>query len=171
MKTGLIIATYIAVSMGFVSKSGAQMAPVAGPSVLDHMQPDHATISVENLDGERDWYARVFGFKFLRHMTNPTSEVTMMVIPGYRIDLLKQKGSSRPPVTQPQALRQGFLHIVFNVPPQEVEEALKVLKARGTDVKPSTLSVQANSEHGSAIWLLQLHDPEGNEIEIVARGQ
>ena len=104
-------------------------------------------------------------------MTNPTSEVLMMAMPGFRIDLLKQQGSSKPPAPKPLALQQGWLHVVFNVPPSEVEQALAVLKARGTDVKPSTLSVQANSEHKGAIWLLQLHDPEGNEIEIVARGQ
>jgi hypothetical protein len=104
-------------------------------------------------------------------MTNPSSEVLMMAMPGYRIDLLQQHGSTRPPAPQPLALQQGWLHVVFNVPPSEVEQALAVLKARGTDVKPSTLSVQANADHKGAIWLLQLHDPEGNEIEIVARGQ
>lgn len=174
MRKRFIIAACMVVAVSIVSASPAQTAslgPVAEPSVLDHMEPDHATISVQDLDRERDWYMKVFGFKVLRHMTNPTSEVLMMAIPGYRIDLLRQQGSSRPPVLQPQALRQGWLHIVFSVPPSEVEQALAVLKARGTDVKPSTLSVQANQEHKGAVWLLQLHDPEGNEIEIVARGQ
>lgn len=171
-----IVAACMAAALCTVQTSWTQTTPtpsgpVAEPSVLDHMQPDHATVSVQDLDRERDWYMRVLGFKVLRQMTNPTSEVLMMAMPGYRIDLLHQHGSSRPAAVQPQSLHQGWLHVVFNVPPEEVEKALAVLKARGTDVKPSTLSVQANSEHKEAIWLLQLHDPEGNEIEIVARGQ
>jgi lactoylglutathione lyase len=176
MRKRIIVAACIAVAVSLVQSSSAQTAsvpsgPVVEPSVLDHMEPDHATISVQDLDKERDWYMKVFGFKVLKHMTNPTSEVLMMKMPGYRIDLLKQQGSSRPPAKLPQALQQGWLHVVFSVPPSEVEQALEVLKARGTDVKPSTLSVQANAEHKGAIWLLQLHDPEGNELEIVARGQ
>jgi len=157
-------------SLGMALTSDAQGANPTGPTVLDHLQPDHATISVQDVDKEREWYERVLGFKFLKRMTNPTSQVTMLVIPGYRIDLLKQNGSSRPPFTEPQALRQGYLHVVFNVPPSEVQAAYDVLKARGSDVKPSALSVGANKEH-PGIWLLQMHDPEGNEVEIVARGE
>ena len=139
MKKRLIVAAYMAVAVCMVQTARAQTGlspsgPTAAPSVLDHMEPDHATISVQDLDRERDWYMKVFGFKVLRHMTNPTSEVLMMAMPGFRIDLLKQQGSSKPPAAKPLALQQGWLHVVFNVPPEEVEKALAVLGGkRGTE--------------------------------------
>jgi catechol 2,3-dioxygenase-like lactoylglutathione lyase family enzyme len=161
--------------MGMVQAAGAQTAtapaaPTAEPSVLNYLMPDHATILVQDMDLERDWYIRVFGATVLRTVHNPTSDMLMIQISGYRIDLLKSQGSSKVPLTQPQSPHLGWTHVDFSLPPEEIEQAYAVLKARGTDVKPSGAAIQANKEHPGQMWLLGLHDPEGNQIEIVARG-
>ena len=79
-----------------------------------------------------------------------------MVVPGYRIDLIQQKGSSRKD-TQMGPPRQGWLHVVFQTP--TIEEALKRLEAAGTDVK----AFKYDDGH---LQRLILHDPEGNEVEL-----
>jgi hypothetical protein len=53
---------------------------------------------------------------------------------------------------------QGWMHIVFKSP--VIDEAFRKLSAEGTDVK-------ADRNAQSAITRLIVHDPEGNEIEIV----
>ena len=174
MKKKVILAACIAAAMSVAQTAWSQKAsgpatPVAEPSVLNFLQPDHATIMVQNMDLERDWYIRVFGGTVLRTVNNPASQMVMMQIPGYRIDLLKAT-TTKAPLTQPQSPHLGWVHVNFSLPPEEIEQALVVLKARGTDAKPSAFAVSANSSHPGEVWLLQLHDPEGNEIEIVARG-
>jgi len=174
MQSGLIFVAFMAVAVSVVQVSGAQTAqapsaPVAEPSVLYFLQPDHATIRVQNMDLERDWYIRVFGAIVLRTVNNPTSQMVMMQIPGYRFDLLKAQDTGDAPLTQPKGPHLGWTHVDFSLPPEEIEQAYAVLKARGTDVKPSGAAIAANKEHAGKIWLIGLHDPEGNEIEIVAR--
>jgi catechol 2,3-dioxygenase-like lactoylglutathione lyase family enzyme len=144
--------------------------PTAGPSVLNFLAPDHATIMVKNIDVERDWYIRVFGATVLRNVHNGHSDMTMIQIPGYRIDLLSPKDMDKSTVGQPKGPHLGWTHVDFSLPPEEIESAYNVLKVRGTDVKPSTMASSANKEHPGQMWLIGLHDPEGNEIEIVARG-
>lgn len=75
--------------------------------------------------------------------------------PGYRIDLVWQKGSSRQQETQ-GAFEQGWLHIVFKTP----DAAYKYLLEQKTDVK-------ADRSAQPAITRLVFHDPEGNEVEMV----
>src|SRR5579872_298303 len=59
---------------------------------ISGLVPDHATLSVDNLDVEAAWYERVLGFKVLRKMdSNPDMINQQMAIPGYRIDLIKYK--------------------------------------------------------------------------------
>jgi catechol 2,3-dioxygenase-like lactoylglutathione lyase family enzyme len=169
------VAVCMVVGMGLVQVSGAQTAtapaaPTTEPSVLNFLQPDHATIVVNNIELERDWYIRVFGATVLRKVDNTSSQMMMIQLPGYRIDLLRPTPSAKGLLTQPQSPHLGWIHVNFSLPPEEIEGALAVLKARGTDVRPSPFAVQANKEHAGQVWLLQLHDPEGNEIEIVARG-
>lgn len=128
-----------------------QAPPVSG------LVPDHATLSVENLDKEADWYERVLGFKMLRKMDqNPDMINEQLAIPGYRIDLIKFKGSKRPAAGDSIYLQQGWVHVVFHV--ENVSLALQQLQALHVDAK-------VNKENGVPIQLL-IHDPEGNELEI-----
>ncbi len=79
-----------------------------------------------------------------------------MGISGYRIDLVWQKGSSRPHGTT-GSFQQGWLHVVFKTP--ALDEDYKRL----TEAKAN---VVADKDSQSKITRLLLHDPEGNEIEI-----
>jgi catechol 2,3-dioxygenase-like lactoylglutathione lyase family enzyme len=129
----------------------------AEPNPLQ-LSPDHATASVASLDKETEWYERVLGFKETgRVQPNPGFEVRHLAIPGYRIDLVGQKGSVRQHAVT-GAYNQGWYHVVFKTP--NIDKAFGWLQMMGTDVK-------ANRNAQAAITRLVLHDPEGNELEIV----
>jgi catechol 2,3-dioxygenase-like lactoylglutathione lyase family enzyme len=132
--------------------SNAQPGPVTG------LVPDHATLSVENVEREAEWFERVLGFKPLsKSNTNPDFINWHLVIPGYRIDLVKFKGSKRPATSESPYLQQGWTHVVFHV--EDVSAALKSLQALRVDAAISKDNL------GTPIQL-RIHDPEGNEIEI-----
>jgi catechol 2,3-dioxygenase-like lactoylglutathione lyase family enzyme len=132
------------------------------PQPLSGLVPDHATISVEDLDRVAEWYQRVLGFKVAnRFDNNPDLILEQLTIPGYRIDLAKYKGSKRPAPVDPLYLQQGWIHVVFNV--QDVPAAWKVLQTLNANV-----TVGSKDEKGVPTRLI-LHDPEGNEVEVVAR--
>ena len=134
----------------------AQPGPVAGP--VTGLVPDHATLSVENVEREAEWFERVLGFKPLsKSNANPDFINWHLVIPGYRIDLVKFKGSKRPAALESPYLQQGWTHVVFHV--EDVSAALKSLQALHVDVMVS------KDNQGTPIQL-RIHDPEGNEIEI-----
>lgn len=122
------------------------------------LSPHHATAVVNDMEKEARWYERVLGFKEVqRFRTGADFELRQMGIPGYRLDLLWQRGSVRPE-TPSGTPRQGWLHVVFQSP--AIDANYKRLVTEGTDVKASR-----NAE--SVITRLTFHDPEGNELEIV----
>jgi catechol 2,3-dioxygenase-like lactoylglutathione lyase family enzyme len=129
---------------------------------LSGLAPHHVTISVENLDRVSEWYVTVLGFKPEPHAGNdPNFQVQHVTIPGYRIDLIQFKGSSRPAPANPIYLRQGWIHIAFSVP--DLPAALKQLQALNTDVRAD------NKDAKGLPTRLVVHDPEGNEIELFSR--
>ena len=131
-----------------------QAPPVSG------LVPDHATISVANLDREIEWYGRVLGFKVLRKMDqNPDSINAQLWIPGYRFDLIQFKGSKRPSPVDPLYLQQGWIHVVFQV--DNVARALAQLQA--LHVVPH----EVNKDAQGNLMQIRLRDPENNEVEIV----
>jgi len=133
--------------------NGSQAPPITG------LVPDHATLSVENLDVEAAWYERVLGFKVLRKMdSNPDFINQQMAIPGYRIDLIKYKGSKRPAPVDPLYVQQGWIHVVFHV--DSVATALSQLQA--LHVQPKSIG---KDDQGNPISIM-LRDPENNEIEV-----
>src|SRR5258708_8083195 len=79
------------------------------------LTPHHATISVADLDKESQWYASVLGFEKSNPFDYRDSKGCSMVIPGYRVDLIQQKGSSRKD-TRLGLQRQGWLPLVFPTP-------------------------------------------------------
>jgi catechol 2,3-dioxygenase-like lactoylglutathione lyase family enzyme len=143
----------------------AQAPPVSG------LVPDHATLSVANIQVEAEWYGRVLGFKPLSKSGESDLMNWHLVIPGYRIDLIQAKGSKRPAAVDPVYrsvngqmvpidpidLQQGWVHVVFHV--EDVAAAWKQLQALHVDVKVTKL------KDGTPIQLNML-DPEGNAIEI-----
>jgi catechol 2,3-dioxygenase-like lactoylglutathione lyase family enzyme len=122
------------------------------------LSPHHATALFADLDKEKEWYQRVLGFRAVARMRpTPDFEVLHMAIPGYRIDLVWRKGSSRPHDAA-RAPVQGWLHVVFKTP--AIDADYQRLTALGADVK-------ADRDPKNALARLVFHDPEGNELEIV----
>jgi catechol 2,3-dioxygenase-like lactoylglutathione lyase family enzyme len=150
MKSGAVV---VAAALAMTAR--ASMALGAEPNPLK-LTPHHATISVADLDKESQWYAAVLGFEKSNPFDAPDSRGCWMVIPGYRIDLIQRKGSSRQDL-RIGLQRQGWLHVVFQTP--FIEVALKRLRAAGTDVK-------AFKDAAGQLQRLILHDPEGNEVEL-----
>jgi catechol 2,3-dioxygenase-like lactoylglutathione lyase family enzyme len=150
-----IIGLYCGIALGGVAHSqtaDTQPGPVTG------LVPDHATLSVANIEREAEWYGRVLGFKPLsKSDIDPGFLNWHLVIPGYRIDLVQYKGSKRPPPVDPPYLQQGWLHVVFHV--EDVSAALKSLQALHVDTDVT------KDKSGTPIQL-RIHDPEGNEVEI-----
>lgn len=147
--------------------SGAGQAPVAqaasAPQAMTvlELRAEHATISVANIDNERNWYRDKLGFTQTRHIERgPDFEIWQLTIPGYRMDLVRVTGSQRPKSPTPLYLQQGWVHITFSTP--DIAKSYEFLKTAGTDVK-------ADLNDHNAITRLVLHDPEGNEIEIFPR--
>ena len=152
-----LVASVLSIGAAFSQQPSAvndsQAPPVTG------LVPDHATLSVENLELEASWYERVLGFKVFRRMdSNPDFINQQMAIPGYRIDLIKYKGSKRPPRVDPLYVQQGWIHVVFHV--DNIATALSRLQ--GLHVQPKSIG---KDDHGNAISIM-LRDPENNEIEI-----
>lgn len=136
-------------------EGNSPLAAVAG------LAADHVSISVEDLDRLSEWYEGVLGFKLaLQSDANPDFRVRQLKIPGYRIDLIKFKGSVRPVAASPRYAAQGFVHIAFNV--ADLAAALRQLQAWKTDV------AEEKDAKGLLNHLL-VHDPEGNEMEIFTR--
>jgi len=74
------------------------------PAPLTGLVPDHATISVENLDRIAEWYERVLGFKVAQRFDiNPNFLLEQLSIPGYRIDLVSGRGGLHPDCTTHEA--------------------------------------------------------------------
>jgi catechol 2,3-dioxygenase-like lactoylglutathione lyase family enzyme len=142
---------------GQTSAAPAQTPAQAMATSPIEFSPDHATLSVADLEKEVAWYERVMGYKVSeRGKRGDDFEFVYMTIPGYRIDLSWRKGSVRHHVLDTQ-MDQGWMHIVFTSPALDADyNQLVALKA----------DVKANKNKDSAINRLSLHDPEGNEIEI-----
>jgi catechol 2,3-dioxygenase-like lactoylglutathione lyase family enzyme len=144
-------------AMAFASAALAQ-APADSAPPVSGLAPDHATLSVENIEREAEWYQRVLGFKvFSKSEANPDFRNWHLFIPGYRIDLVKWKGSHRNPEGGSVYLQQGWTHVVFHVP--EVAVAVKQLEALHVEM-------QVNKDAKGVPIQCLIRDPEGNQIEI-----
>jgi len=146
-------AAFMTAALGASALVSTSLAAESNPLKLT---PHHATISVADLDKESRWYASVLGLEKSNQFDSQDIRGCSMILPGYSIDLIQQKGSSRRDA-QIGLLRQGWLHVVFRTP--MIEEALKRLEAAGTDVK-------AFKYDNGRLQRLILHDPEGNEVEL-----
>lgn len=131
------------------------------PAPLTGLKVEHITFSVANVDREADWLEKVFDFKVAHSGSDATAASKSVTVPGFRIDLIQYKGSSRTPISNPRYLQQGFIHIVFQIP--DLEAAYKRLQELKQDVERET-------EPKHELWGLRLHDPEGNEIELTQYG-
>lgn len=120
----------------------------------------HATASVADMNRAIKWYEEKLGFKVILHKRlDADTDLAWLVIPGFRIDLIQYRGSTRGPIPANHLSTQGWAHIVFSVP--NVDKAYAALKARGVNL-PEPL-VTLDNLH---IRTSHFPDSEGNWLEI-----
>jgi len=147
-------------TIGIAAVVVAGAASAAQPAPLNPLElsPHHVAISVANLDVESAWYAKVLGFEKVFSSQDAGQKGCWMWIPGFRIDLMQQKGSSRID-KRVGVMRQGWLHVSLQTP--IIEAALARLRADG-------VQVQVYKYTNGRIMRLIMEDPEGNQVELHA---
>ncbi len=124
----------------------------------------HATISVRNADSLSNWYVNTLGFKILKTFTNDERHLVLVGIPGFRIDLLQKKNSSRPAFQNEPApnhmLSQGIRHLVFE--PENFDKAFDYLKDKGVVFFGEKPEIKPGSNQ-----TIYFKDPEGNILELI----
>jgi catechol 2,3-dioxygenase-like lactoylglutathione lyase family enzyme len=121
---------------------------------------DHVTIGVADLDKEADWYERALGVKATPVAHRPNYDLRQIFIPGFRIDLLWQKGSTRAGTEPMDNDKQGLIRVGFGA--HDTEAAYKRLVAQG-------VKAQVTRTQQGEISSLHFNDPEGNGVEIAKR--
>ena len=159
----LLLAGMTVVISSLCAAQAAEIKPVDigqydGPNPLG-LFIDHASIGVADRKNIAAWYNRVLGFKILDDTSTPEFAVGHVSIPGFRVDFVEEKGSTRP-TPKMDFDKQGWLHVVFGV--KDAEGVLKRLVALKTDVEPVR-------DPNGALRSMRLHDIEGNAIQIVPK--
>jgi len=146
-------------ALALICRPGIGRSPDLSDLNPMQLQADYVTISVAHLASEVAWYDSVLGFREEgRHETTERAATRLSTGGAYDLELVWRKGSKRPRETG--YLRQGWMHVVFTTP--AIDAAYQRLRKLGT-------RVYAGYNSQGRIWRIYLHDPEGNEIEIVAR--
>ena len=130
---------------------------------------DHVGLTVGDLDAMTRWYAKTLQLTVEFEFTLPGMEfhgVMLRGAAGHRIELLHRPGNraglqAASPVEA--ALTRGFGHIAFDVP--DVDDAYQELLAAGAEER---MSPRPSPEPG--VRMAYVADPEGNLIELLARG-
>ncbi len=121
---------------------------------------DHVTIGVADLDKQAEWYERVLGFKASPVVHRSAYDLRQILIPGFRIDLLEQKGSARASSKPMDNDQQGLIRVAFGS--HDPEAAYQRLVAQGVNAE-----VSRNQQ--DQITSVHFNDPEGNGVEIARR--
>jgi len=116
----------------------------------------HATLGVADLEKERNFYHSVLGFSIGLFRNRPQFDHQQMHIPGFRIDMICQKGSTRPTPLMDNS-KQGWLHLDFAT--QDPDALFHRLKDKAVNVVPGRME-------GDKVASFKVIDPEGNQIEI-----
>jgi catechol 2,3-dioxygenase-like lactoylglutathione lyase family enzyme len=152
--TALIISSPLLV----YSSVSLLVAAQAGDRNPLHLAPHHATVSVADWDKECNWYQRVLGFEQLQQpKVTPERKICYLNIPGYRLDVLWQKGSMKNSATMGSA-GQGWLNVEFSS--SDIDTVYKYLNDHGIEVK-------VDRGNDGSLQHLKFQDPEGNEIGII----
>ena len=154
---GLLLLLLLSIFAFLPSNSFGQSNPLG-------LKIHHATISVKNADSLSAWYVNTLGFKVLKTFTNEERHLVLVGIPGFRIDLLQMKNSSRPAFQTSPApqhmLTQGIRHLVFE--PDNFDEAYEYLKNRGVVFYGQKPEIKPGNNQ-----TIYFRDPEGNILELI----
>lgn len=132
------------------------------------MYLDHVGISVADLDAQREWYSRAFGFTESTPFEIAPLRLrgTFLVGPnGLALELLERHGSVaglQAPDTATALLTRGYGHVCLRV--ADVDATHATLLAAGAQER---MAPQAAPEPG--VRMSFVADPEGNLIELLDR--
>jgi methylmalonyl-CoA/ethylmalonyl-CoA epimerase len=132
------------------------------------LRPDHAGISVGDLEASVAWYRDMLGFELMRVVDIPGAEKTGRVALIRNGDFVLELFSLREAKTLPQERRHpntdllthGVKHVAYSVP--DISALMRELKAKGVDL----------------VWDITVHDGvrcafvrdnTGNLVEFVER--
>ncbi|MDE1182596.1 VOC family protein [Paraburkholderia sp.] len=121
-----------------------------------HLSIHHVTMGVASIDRERTFYHDVLGFQIGPFNKRPNYGHQQMLIPGFCIDMIEYKGSTRPTSTM-DLDKQGLLHVALTIP--NAAEVYEQLKTEGVSVAPRRV------EKGRIVSVF-VTDPEGNRLEL-----
>jgi glyoxylase I family protein len=131
------------------------------PPIPLQLKPDHATAAVTDIDRAVRWYENMLGFTVVNRGERANGmRFADLQIPGFGIGLVQNPGPVAP-APAANAMKSGWIHIVFSVP--DPAAAYAMLRARGADV-----TVRGNTPPAEITTFL-LHDSDGNENEIVKK--
>lgn len=126
----------------------------------------HVGLSVTDLEGSIDWYARVLGFRCEGRFHNPAIPAHMAMLRNgeMHVELLSVPGSSPVPpersIPDEDLKTCGNKHISFAC--ADVSAAIEDIRARGGDVVWI-------KDHGGGRVNAFIRDQEGNLIEFMQR--
>ncbi|MFT4306559.1 MAG: VOC family protein [Microbacterium sp.] len=132
------------------------------------MHVDHVGLSVADLDAQREWYQRAFGFESAKPFEVAPAGlrgVFLLGPDGIAIELLERKGSThRTPATSPpdELLAQGWGHVCFRV--DDVDAVFDRLVTAG-----AVAVTLPGSSPEPGVRFAFVTDPEGNFIELLDR--
>ncbi|MFT4219049.1 MAG: VOC family protein [Microbacterium sp.] len=132
------------------------------------MHVDHIALSVQDLNAQRAWYQRAFGFEAAQAFEIAAiglRGVFLLGPDGLAIELLERRGSThRRPATNPpdELLAQGWAHICFRV--ADVDTTFDALVAAGAQ----PIAFPGDSPEPGVRFAF-VTDPEGNYLELLDR--
>lgn len=132
------------------------------------MHLDHVGLSVGDLEAQRDWYQKAFGFDTANPFDITAAGlrgVFLLGLGGIALELLERRGSAhRAPAANPpdELLAQGWGHVCFRV--DDVDSAFDRLVDAGARI----VTPPADSPEPGVRFAF-LTDPEGNFIEVLDR--
>lgn len=136
------------------------------PDPLDSLRPDHAGISVADLEASIAWYGEMLGFSVDRIVDIPedTGRLALIRKGDFLLELFCIEGTAalpeerRHPTTDLRT--QGMKHVAYAV--ADIYTLMERLKARGVDV------VWDIVEHDGSLCAF-VRDNSGNIVEFVQR--
>jgi len=163
LATAIVLSMALSLATAVFSADSPQSAPITGLPAEGNalgLFVDHVTIGVADLDKEADWYEHALGLKASPVAHRPEYDLRQIFIPGFRIDLMLKKGSTRASLEPMDNDKQGLIRVGFAS--HDTEAALKRLTAEG--VRP-----QVSRNPQGKITSLHFNDLEGNGVEIAQR--
>ena len=128
------------------------------------MKIEHVAIYVRDVDTEKDFFVKYFGAKANNKYTNFRTDFTNYFLTfedGSRLEIMNRATMADPAKVE---YRSGYHHIAMEVGDRkDVDDMTKKLQSDGYSV------VKGARETGDGQYASVVLDPEGNEVELIAK--